>query len=471
MGHHHHTRRGFLGKLGLGCASIGATTLLSSITNMGLLNAAASANRSIYANPQTGYKALVCILLSGGNDSYNMLMPRGTSEYTQYADTRTNLAIPQADLLPINPLNPDGKEYGLHPNMPHIQNLFETGNLSFLANVGALVQPTTYADYQSGNNLPLGLFSHSDQRTHWQTSVPQDRDALGWGGRLADILYTNNANQDVSMNISLAGINVFQQGNNIREYAIQNSGTGSVAINNSTNTGFYQSLKRETLDNLLDVEYQNILQTAYSGSVSDSNNNSIQFGAAIAAGTPITTVFGDDGFSKSLNMVAKTIASRDLLGVSNQTFFVQLGGFDNHDNFLEEHGNLMTQLDNGLKAFSDALIELGVYNDVTTFTISDFARKLISNGNGSDHGWGGHALVMGGAVNGQHIYGQYPELYVGNPLDTGSSRIIPTTSCDEYFADLALWFGASPSDLDQILPNINNFWTPSSGGGPIGFMN
>ena len=169
-------------------------------------------------------------------------------------------------------------------------------------------------------------------------------------------------------------------------------------------------------------------------------------------------------------MIARTIAARDLLGVSNQTFFLQLNGFDTHDNFLEEHGALMAQLDSALKSFHDAMVELGVNNDVTTFTMSDFARKLVSNGNGSDHAWGGHAMVMGGAVNGQHIYGNYPDLYLGNPLDTGNGRILPTTSCDEYFAELALWFGASSSDLNQILPNINNFWTPTTGGAPIGFM-
>ena len=468
--HHHHTRRGFLGKLGLGCASIGATTLLSTITNMGLLNAAANANRPLIPNPQSGYKALVCVLLSGGNDSYNMLMPRGTSEYAEYASVRTDLAIPQADLLPLNPLNPDGKEYGLHPNLPNIHNMFENGNLAFIANVGALVQPTTLVEYLADSNLPLGLFSHSDQKQHWQTSVPNDRNALGWGGRLADILYTNNANQNVSMNISLDGINVFQQGNIIREYAIEKSGTGAVAISGATNTGFYQSLKRETLDNILDVNYQNILKTAYSSSVNGSNSNSIEFGSALANGTPFTTTFGDDSFSKSLNMVAKTIAARDVLGVSNQTFFVKLSGFDTHDNFLQEHGDLMTNLDYSLQTFADALTELGVTNDVTTFTISDFARKLISNGNGTDHGWGGHAMVMGGAVQGQKIYGQYPDLYPGNPLDTGNGRIIPTTSCDEYFAELALWFGASSSDLNQIFPNINNFWTPTSGSSPLGFM-
>lgn len=472
MGHHHkYNRRSFINQMSKGCAAMGATTLLSGITNMGLLNAAASANRPFMPIPQSSnYKALVCILLSGGNDSYNMLIPKGTDEYAEYAAIRSDLAIPQADLLAINPLNPDGKEYGLHPNMPNIQNLFETGELSFLANVGSLIEPTTLASFQLAQNLPLGLFSHSDQKTHWQTSVPQDRNALGWGGRLADILHQNNNNQEVSMNISLSGINIFQKGNTLREYAIQNSGSGSVSISGSTSTWIYQTLKRETLDNLLDVTYQNVLKTAYSNTVNEATGNSISFSAAIDNGTPFTTVFGEDTFSKNLEMVAKTIAARNQLDVSNQTFFIELGGFDTHDNFQLEHASLLSQLDNGLKSFSEAMIELGLNNDVTTFTISDFARKLISNGNGSDHAWGGHALMMGGAVNGQHIYGAYPDLYEGNSLDTGGGRIIPTTSCDEYFAELALWFGASSADLYQIFPNITNFWTPTSGSMPLGFM-
>ncbi len=461
-----YNRRDFLSTLGLGCASVGATTLLSGITNMGLLNAAAVANAPVYT--QNGYKALVCILLSGGNDSYNMLMPRGTSEYTQYADVRTNLKIPQEQLLPINTLNPDGKLYGLHPNMPNIQGMFENGNLAFVANVGALIAPTTLTTFNADIDLPLGLFSHSDQQKHWQTSIPQDRNALGWGGRLADVLYTNNANQNISMNISLDGTNIFQRGNTIQEYAIEPRNNGSVAINGSTNNGFYQSLKRQTLDNLLDISYQNILETAYANSVTGSKNTSLEFSTAIQNGTQFTTVFAEDDLSERLNMVARTIAARDFLNVTNQTFFVQLGGFDTHDNFLLEHGDLMSKLDAGLKSFYDALVELGIENDVTTFTISDFSRKLVSNGNGSDHAWGGHAIVMGGAVKGQKIYGQYPELFLGNSLDTGDGRLIPTISCDEYFAELALWFGASGADLEYILPNIGNFWTPGSQ--PIGFM-
>jgi uncharacterized protein (DUF1501 family) len=466
---HHHTRRAFLGNTAYGCASIGVTTLLSGWTNMGLINAAAAANRPTYAN--SDYRALVCILLAGGNDSYNMLMPKGNDEYAEYASVRTNLAIPQSSLLSLNPLNPDGKEYGLHPNLSNVQNLFNTEELAFIANIGTLAEPTSLSTYNLANNLPLGLYSHRDQAQQWQTSLPQDRNANGWGGRLADILQTNNQNQDISMNISLDGLNVFQRGQNVSTYSINTTGNGSVLINNAEDTGFYENLKRQTVDNLLEYNYQNILEKAYANSIIGSKNNSIEFDTAIANGEPFGATFGTGALSQRLNMVARTIAARDLLGVTNQTFFVQLGGFDNHDDNLIRHGLLMTELDAALNSFNQAMKDLQLHDQVTTFTISDFARKLISNGDGSDHAWGGHTLVMGGAVQGKHIYGQFPELYFGNGLDTGEGRIIPTTSCDEYFAELALWFGASAGDLNQILPNINNFWTPTTQGHPIGFLN
>lgn len=468
---HKHSRRDFLGRLGMGCAALGATSILSSITNLGLLNAAASANLPAFPMPPTNdYRALVCIMLSGGNDSYNMLVPKGNDEYNDYAASRTNMALQQSELLTINPTNPDGKVYGLHPSLVNCRDMFESGDLAFIANIGSLMAPTTVADYDAAYNLPLGLFSHLDQRQQWQTSIPDSRTALGWGGRLADILHTNNSNQNISMNVSLSGINFFQQGTNIREYSISNDGFGSIVINDSDQNDFFNSLKRQTLDNILDANYQNILDQAYSESVRGSKGNSIQFGAALASGDPITTSFGTDRLSKDLNMVAKTIAARDNLGVTKQTFFIEMGGFDTHDNFLIRHGDLMANLDTALKSFSDAMVELGLEDSVTTFTSSDFARTLVSNGNGTDHGWGGNAMVLGGSVNGQKIYGQYPDLYLNSAQDLGNGRMVPTTSCDEYFAELALWLGASHSDLDLILPNIGNFWTPTAGSGPMGLM-
>jgi len=469
MAKHKHTRREFLGRVMMGCASIGVTSLFSGITNLGLMNAAAAANRP-FIRPQNDYKALVCIMLQGGNDSFNMLVPSGTSEYQEYAGARGNLALPQADLLSINPTNISGQEFGLHPSLTNVQSLFEAGNAAFVSNVGALVGPTTISSFENTANIPIGLFSHLDQRTHWQTSVPQNISALGWGGRLADILYTNNANQDVSMNISLDGVNVFQRGNIIKEYAISHKDTGSVLLNGSNNNNFYQTLKRQTLDNLLDQTYNKVLETAYSNTISDANGNSFAFSSAITNGTPITTTFGDDILSQKLLMVAKTIAARDILGVSTQTFFIEAGGWDTHDSLLTDHTDLLGELDAAIGSFNAAMQELGVGDNVVGFTMSDFGRKLASNGDGADHAWGGNALVFGNPVSGQKIYGQYPSLYLGNALDLGGGRLIPTTSCDEYFADLALWFGASSSDLDQIFPNINNFWTPTTNGSPLGLF-
>lgn len=467
-------RRAFLNKIGLGCAHVGAVSFLSGMTNMGLLQAAASANRSwVNASAVNGnYKALVCILLSGGNDSFNMLVPKDTDSYTDYASSRTNLAINQSDLLDINPLNiSGGKEFGLHPSMPKIQSMFESEKLSFISNIGALVRPTSMSDYLGTIDLPAGLYSHSDQVAHWQTSVPDDRNALGWGGRLADLLQSNNNNQDISMNISLNGLNLFQRGSDIQPYTASTNENGSVLLNGASNTGFYETLKRETIDDILEQTYSNALEQAYSGLVVDAKAKSTEFDAAVSNGTAITTVFDeDDSFQKQLKMAARIMAARNILNVSNQTFFIQLGGFDAHDNNLVEHAELLERLDNGLDNFRMALEELGIENSVTTFTMSDFGRKLVSNGDGSDHAWGGNALVMGGAVTGKHIIGEYPELYLGGPLDTGGGRLIPTTSTDEFYAELALWFGASESDLSYILPNLSNFWIPGQGTSPLGFM-
>ncbi|MEM8889196.1 MAG: DUF1501 domain-containing protein, partial [Bacteroidota bacterium] len=291
-----------------------------------------------------------------------------------------------------------------------------------------------------------------------------------WGGRLADIMYTNNSNQNISMNIAIDNGNIFQKGQTALPYVIRsNGGGGSIVLNGSSNNNFYDTLKRQTLDNLLDATYQNVLEKGYTNSVRNAVGSSFEFNSALSGAPPLTTVFPDNQFGRRLEITAKTIAARNLLNVSHQTFFLQLGGFDTHGS-VADHDNLMTVVNDGLKAFYDALVEMGVQDDVTTFTISDFGRKLISNGSGSDHAWGGNAIVMGGAVNGQRIYGEFPDLAEGSSLVFGGGRVLPTTSCDEYYAELALWFGASSADLYQILPNISNFWLPSSGSSPLGFM-
>ncbi len=468
------SRRSFVGSLG--CAALGATTFLSGITNLGLMNVAAASNMPLVPIPDgSDYKALVCISLSGGNDSFNMLVPKGTSEYQEYAEVRTNQALDQNSLLALNPINTDGKSYGLHPSLVNLQSLFSQGNAAMIANVGSLVRPTTLVEYMNRQDLPLGLFSHSDQQMHWQSSIPQSREHIGWGGRLADILYETNNNQNISMNISLDGTNIYQTGNTVAGYTI-NPSNGAVIINGYEDTGSVPVARRTAIDGLLNQSYQNILQTTYRDMLRGAADNSLEFSSAIAAVDPFTTTFADTNISEDLHMVAKTIAARTSLDMCRQTFFVNLGGFDNHDEVLTNHGTLMQQLDEAIGSFWSVLQELGMENNVTLFTMSDFARTLTSNGNGTDHGWGGNAFVVGGAVNGQDIYGQYPDLYLGNSLDTGDGRLIPTTSCDEYFAELALWFGESAgsslssTQLIDIFPNIESFWSPSPGAKPLGFM-
>lgn len=268
----------------------------------------------------------------------------------------------------------------------------------------------------------------------------------------------------------MSGVNVFQRGAQVTEYAISHRGNGSVLINNATNNNFHEVLKRQTVDNLVEQNYNHILQKAYSENLKNASASGFEFDAAIANAQTINTPFESSILSQRLEMVAKTIAARNLLGMKRQTFYIELKGWDTHDGANGDHAKMLTQLDNGIGAFYDACVELGVENEVVTFTASDFGRKLVTNGNGTDHAWGGNVFVLGNPVNGKKIYGQYPELYIDNPLDIGGGRLIPTTSCDQYFAELALWFGASVGDLDQILPNINNFWIPNGNEAPLGFL-
>ncbi len=457
------SRRRFLGEAS--CAAIGTTTLFSSILNLGMANALATP----IVKPTGDYKAMVCILLSGGNDSFNMLIPNG-AEYSEYATVRSNLAIPQNDILALNPITP-GINLGLHPSMTEIHQLFGEGKVAFLSNVGTLIQPTTKAEIFNGSaQLPLGLFSHSDQAMQWQTSIPQERTSEGWGGKMADILQSMNTNQNISMNISLSGNNIFQTGNTATPFAI-NSDTGSVGVLGYNETDVFHNLLTSGVNSLLNQQYQDVFKKSYSTVVKNSIQNNDFFNTSIGDTSPFSTNFSGNYISESLHMIARTIVAQEALGMDRQTFFLSIGGFDNHDELLNNQAALLSQLSAGLSEFYNALDEMSMNDCVTTFTISDFARSLTSNGNGTDHAWGGNAMIIGGAVNGQDIYRTYPTLGLGSDLEIGGGVFIPTTSADEYFAELALWFGVSPFDLPLILPNIGNFYTV---GGtdphPIGFM-
>ncbi len=464
----HFSRRSFLKHST--CAAMSTTTIFSTLVHLCKAN-----TLSMPGTLTSGKKALVCLLLNGGNDSFNMLIPRGNAEYQEYLATRTDLAIPQADILPLNPITPLGKEFGLNPSMGPVQQLFENEKLAFIANIGTLVEPIANSDEYGNKQRPQRLYSHSDQKEQWQTSLPQDSSSLGWGGRTAELLSSMNENPTISMNISLEGKNIFQSSNSILEYSISNSGNGALLVDplstGYNNSGYLNLLRDSAADDMFTQSYQNIFKETIANLTANSIESSKFFEQAIGAVPPFVTQFSDTGISRDFQMVAKTLAARNTLGMSRQIFFVSHSGYDNHNNFAR-HSELLGEVSNALSEFYAVLEELGMENDVVTFSISDFGRTLTSNGNGSDHAWGGHQMVMGGNVKGKEIYGNYPDLYVdGNPLSVSSrGKLIPTTSADEYFAELISWFGVSDGDIPFVLPNIGNFYSVGSTTPPIGFL-
>lgn len=417
-----------------------------------------SLQTAMAASDTTGYKALVCVFLSGGNDAYNWLVPRSDAAYREYADSRRNLALAKTDLLAINPSNTGSALYGLHPSCPEIQTLFNAGKAAFVVNTGPLVQPTTLAQYKAESvPLPYQLFSHSDQQALTQTSIANSTARYGWGGRVADLLNAQGLRQSLAMNVSISGNNIFQGG---RDTVLYNIGVDSAPEMNIYQDGYYHDGKRRALFlKLLQLSGNepSLLQKEYAGTLTRSYQTAETVNAALASVPALSTRFGSDYLSRQLKMAARMVRARDALGVKRQVFFVQVGGWDFHDTLLVDQAKKLGELSKALKSFQDALAEISAENMVTTFVASEFGRTLTSNGDGTDHGWGGHTLVLGGAVQGKKLYGTFPSLAVGGASDTGRGATLPTTSTDQVAATLSSWFGVSNGDLDTVFPNLRNF--------------
>jgi len=446
------SRRKFIGSA---CAAVGATGVLSALAQLRLIGAVAAD-----ASSSTDYKALVCFFLYGGNDSNNLLIPNDSGGYASYAAQRTALALPQSTLLPISPRTTDGRQWALHPSMPEAQALFGQGNLAILANTGTLVQPVTLAQYNTGKGLPPQLFSHADQQVQWQSSIPDQPFQSGWGGRLADLINASNTNPKVSMSISVAGENSFQIGNTVAQFAV--SPTGAVVLSNTTG-GSVNPVRFTAEQNILNQQDVNLFQAAFGGVTSAAIGASTSLNSILATSPQLKTQFPNTTLGTQMSMIAKLIAAAPALGLKRQIFFASLGGWDLHAGELPAHATLLQTISQGLSAFYKATVELGVANQVTTFTASDFSRTFNTNGDGSDHGWGSHHLVVGGAVKGGDIYGKVPTLVIGGPDDTGRGRWIPTTSVDQYAATLANWFGVSAANMPVVLPNIGRFASSNLG--------
>lgn len=437
-------------------AGIGAAGWAGTLGRFGLVNA--------LAQTSSDYRALVCVFLNGGNDGNNLIVPLGASEYQSYSTGRGDLALSAASLLPIT-ASTGNAAYGLHPAVPKLQGLFQQGKLAVVANVGMLLQPLTRSEYQQKSApVPVSLFSHLDQQLSWQGTTSLDSYRTGWGGRVSDVLTSANANSTIPAILSLAGNSSFCEGLETRPGTVIPGATGGL-------TGFDESVegtaRRRAFEDLLTFDLGvSLIQTA-----SDATTEGIRLAkridSAIAGSSNLTTQFPSTSLGRQLEQAAKIIKVKGDFGIKRQIFFCTLDGFDTHMNQLTEHNRLLGELSAALAAFYDATIELGVSDSVTTFTESEFGRTLqTSAGSGSDHGWGSHQIVLGGAVKGGDFYGRFPTLALGGPDDAASRGVwIPTTSADQYGATLASWFGVAAGGLAAVFPNLSKF-TPNN----LGFL-
>lgn len=460
------SRRDFLRT---GACALGGAALASSFDSFGLVHA-------LTPQAATDYRALVCIFLNGGNDGNNTVID--LNQYSSYSTARgVDLAIPQANLLAVSPIT--GGSYGFHPNLTGLRDLFNPPfqKLAVISNVGPLVEPLTQTTYINGTGKkPLQLFSHSDQVGLFQTSIANVVAQTGWSGRVADTVAGLNGSATFPQNISIAGINLLLTGVNTRQLAVADSNTTLANVLQLIMTGSASEVSSRTtsFNELRNYDRNFTLIKA----ASDTRTSALQTDQALSSVSPvINTPFPNPStsISRQLLQVARLIkASIDPaagINMKRQIFFCQIGGFDTHSSQIGGQTTLLSQVSAAMRAFYDATVELGIANNVTTFTLSDFGRTLQSSGTGaqtgSDHGWGNHHFIMGGSVLGGRFYGTYPTLALGSPNDTntpGSSargRWIPTTSVEQYAATLATWYGLSAVDLPAVFPLIGRFSSPT----------
>lgn len=522
------TRRDFTSSaLRLG---VGLSAASLAVRDLRLINSAMAVQPTL-----TDYKALVCVFLNGGNDANNWIVPTDSTTYADYASIRGNLAVPSSSLLPLYQsgtsgaefTDADGHSYGFHPACPQLQTLFGEDKLAVVFNAGTIIRPTSRAQYNSGLAAfrPPQLFSHSDQVTQWQTSIPDAPPTTGWGGRVADLVNAaaSNPSTSISMNVSVSGANTFEVGNLVSQYQVSTNGavvlTGdSLMTSSGARSRVLQSIaglshanlqrkamadvtknaiaKGDLLNNNISASldptdspaggYTNALQvTAYAANQRFKWNTGLTgiYNPALTGFTDGLGGFPNTTLGLQLKMVARMIKARGPAGfnMKRQIFFCSVGGYDTHTSQVSVNGvdqptnangahfKLLDEVSKCMFAFQRAMEQLGESNNVTAFTASDFSRTLPTNSQGSDHGWGSHHIVVGGAVKGGATYGNLPTFAINGPDDTGLGRWIPTISVDQHAATLAKWFGVDSSEMATIFPNLSRF-NGTKYGSNVGFM-
>jgi uncharacterized protein (DUF1501 family) len=434
-------------------ASLAAAGNAAGLRPFGLLNS--------LAQTTTDYKALVCVFLFGGNDANNMLIQFDTKGYLNYSTVRGPLAIPQAQLLQ---LGGSATNFALNPNLPDIQTLFNNKTAALVANVGTLMQPTTRAQYQAGSLVPTNLFSHTDQQNEWQNASQSSATATGWAGRIADTISGQyNTGAKIPMITSVAGDTLFCNGSASTPVSVSPGNLGGATCSEGTTECAAQ---QATAQALLSFSSGVSLITADNNITTNAYSYAKTLSDAVQSVSPLQTVFpAGNSLAAQLKQIAQIIQVRAALGVSRQIFFASLGNFDTHSSQLPLQGALLASLSPALVAFYASTQELGVQNNVTTFTMSDFSRTFQPNSNtGSDHAWGSHHMVLGGAVKGGQMYGTFPNLTLNGPDDSGSNgRWVPSTASAQYAATLAQWFGVSTAQLPAVFPNIGAFSSSNLG--------
>ena len=425
------------------------------------INLAAISAASAQSAP--GYKAIVCLFFYGGNDHTNTFIPYDQASYDQYLAARSSLAIPRDALLAANATGPvasqGGREFAFHPALAALKPHWDAGRLAVLANVGPLVVPTTKAQYQNRSvPLPPKLFSHNDQQAVWQAYRPIGEGAnIGWGGKIGDLLAGNNTNALYTC-ISAGGNSVFLSGESVLQYQVGSSGPSTISSISGTIYGSSGTAASTAYRSMITGASPNLFENELAVVTNRSIAASQQLSAALpAASTLVPAIPANNSLASQLSVVARIIAARTTLGSGRQVFLVSIGGFDSHDFLLTQHAQQLGRVGAAMDAFYSWMVQLGVQNDVTIFTASDFGRTLTSNGDGSDHGWGAHHFVLGGSVVGREVYGTFSPTVFGSSVDVGQGNLLPSLSVDQYAGTLGRWMGVSDANMSLVLPNIGNF--------------